>query len=108
MRPFIFLLLLVIVFLAGIIVGNDRSENKEDHIGHEDLVLNQSENEPEEEAVFIDYSEELHDPELNTDQLNRDLQKHATQRVASFMEKGVKGLYEIIINILYQISSLFF
>jgi len=37
-----------------------------------------------------------------------DGQIHTTQKVASFLEKGVKGFYEIVVEVLYQISSLFF
>lgn len=34
--------------------------------------------------------------------------EHFTEKTASFLETAVKGFYEVVVEILYQISALFF
>lgn len=101
-RSFVVLLLLIVVFLTGMLIGIDREQNtyiknvpaefnvseSTEHIAHWDV---------EDEEQFI-----VEEQTLNTKQ-----PEQATQKVASFLEAGVKGFYEIIVEVLYQVSSLF-
>lgn len=43
---------------------------------------------------------------LQTAQINEP--SHFTEKTASFLETAVKGFYEVVVEILYQISSLFY
>lgn len=100
-RFFIFLLLIMIVFLAGIITGIDREKNAMSNKIQEETVemtSNHMEFIDDEEISVVDQSE-----------IQRTNTKvHSTQKVASFLESGVKRFYEIVVDVLYQISSLFF
>ncbi|WP_176447442.1 hypothetical protein [Lentibacillus sp. CBA3610] len=37
-----------------------------------------------------------------------DTPEHFTQKAASFLESGVKGFYELIVGITYQLVQVFF
>lgn len=113
-RNFVLLLLLVIVFLSGIIVGSDKDraevsndDERVEQVEHVSDVLFSSDLENK-DVLFIE-NNVIENEQLNsTDMIYNDGQIHTTQKVASFLEKGVKGFYEIVVEVLYQISSLFF
>lgn len=93
------LLLLLAVFFTGLVLGIKQDDKISDPLPRE-----------------INYpSEEIVDQEVfsannlveNTDPLEAEVPIHTTQKTASFLEKGVNGFYNIVINVMYQISSLF-
>lgn len=101
-RSLILLLLLVGVFLSGILIGIDREESiYANHISPEANVVMPIEH--------IEYWE-VHEEEqflIEEQGLNTEDPEQATQKVAAFLEAGVKGFYEVIVEILFQIASLF-
>lgn len=101
-RFFIHLLLFVIVFLSGMLFGIDR-EHAQFNIptNFESINPEKIEEEPHatshpDDIIIVEESADMDTP------------VHATQKTASFLEAGVKGFYEVVVDILYQISTLFF
>lgn len=94
MRMFTILLLLIIVFLTGMIIGIDREQQS---MGILDGSMIEFEEVKEDEIVLTEHLEEDTDSPL-----------HVTQKTAIFLEKGVKGFYEVVVEVLYQFSTLFF
>lgn len=103
-RSFVVLLLFIIIFVAGILVGVDRksAENQlEQRMSNNSFYMEKEmeamqstkEIEPYQEAITTNY------PEEST--------RHFTQKAALFLETGVIGFYTIIIEIMYQIASIF-
>lgn len=102
MRSFVFLLLLVIVFLTGMILGIDRDQNDQskDREKIEELSL---------DAEIVDYETRVDEHVIMTEEsIDMEASPHFTQKLASFLEAAVKGFYEVIVEILYRISTLFF
>lgn len=102
MRSFIVLLLLVVVFLAGLLIGIDREQSTYANIlPNETNIIESTEQviywEEQEEEEFI----------LENQPLNIEGPEQATQKIATFLEAGVKGFYEAVVEVLFQISSLF-
>lgn len=101
MRSFIVLLLLTVVFLSGMLIGMDRKEESHaNNIPSEMNVIEQTDNLAygdgyEEQPVIVEQIIEIEGP------------AQTTQKIASFLEAGVKGFYEIIVEVLFQVSSLF-
>ena len=100
MRSFALILLLIVVFLAGILIGIDKDGKAEPYqIPMTDLP-------------------EMHYPEdiIVENQISEvtligneiDSSNHLTQKAASFIETGVTGFYDIVVEILYQIASVVF
>lgn len=99
LRLFVHLLMFIVVFLSGMLFGMDRehaqvdrfetshSENKEEQTK---IASNQD------DIIIVDQSADMETP------------VHFTQKTASFLETGVKGFYEVVVEILYQISTFFF
>lgn len=52
--------------------------------------------------------EQAEKPEKATVAVEMEEPDNLTQKTASFMEAGVKGFYEAIVQIMYQISQVFF
>ncbi|WP_284140453.1 MULTISPECIES: hypothetical protein [unclassified Virgibacillus] len=104
MRSFVVLLLLVICFLGGMLVGMD----KINEVGNAQLN----------EGVTKDAQDEMVEPtkeesdivtqQVNTVSVDDRLPTHFTQKTAAFLEKSVNHFYEAVVNILYQITQLFF
>jgi hypothetical protein len=100
-RSFIVLLLLAVFFLSGMLYGIDQGNIAAPAPVMEDQ---QKENESE-EIVFFNYEK----PEAaNSEMLESVEENNFTQQTASFLEAGVKGVYDVIVHILYQIAQLFF
>lgn len=106
-RSFVFLLLLIVVFLGGMLLGIDREKSA----GFRDM-----EHPNTEDVGVIDYTDHMDKDTRPIDQL--DVEKpnneqiveappQTTQKVASFLETGVKGFYDMVVDILYHVSSLF-
>gem|GEM_PF-1711701 len=111
-RSFVSLLLLVIVFLVGMVIGADREQdvipvnNKQEESEFTEEMV-QLENDADittedGEPLFIE------DREMEEQTASVDQSGHSTLKIASFLESIVTGFYNIIVDILYQISSLFF
>lgn len=110
-RSFVSLLLLVIVFLAGMLIGVDRDRDAMP------ATNKQEANESIEEMVQlendVDITEEddhlfIEDEQIEEQTARVGQPEHSTQKIASFLESIVTGFYDIVVEILYQISSLFF
>lgn len=102
MRSFIVLLLLIVVFLAGVLIGMERNE------GGMYVNNNSSEiNEVEQTDKVIHWEEDEELLMLEKQMLEMESPEQTTQKVATFLEAGVKGFYEVIVEALFQISSLF-
>jgi|SRR5690625_478367 len=109
-RFFTVILLLAVFFLTGMVFGmnqeninnltpSHKAENKLN-----DQPNNSIQNEktsPTNSEYATDYNDEL-DSQKPTKALT------LTQKTASLLEKGIKGISEIIVGILHQIALLFF
>jgi hypothetical protein len=101
-RSFIVLLLLAVFFLSGMLYGIDQGNTAEPSEVMEDHQLK---SEPGEKNFY--------DHENNAGEVSREMfetaeQNNFTQQTASFLEAGVKGIYDVIVHILYQFAQLFF
>lgn len=100
MRSFAFFLTLTVVFLLGLVIGIDRDKSEQDkvsaNINHIDVMSSDdiAKEDYEEEFVFVDVAPDVSEP--------------FTQKAAFFLESGVKVFYDIVVETLYQISSLVF
>lgn len=109
MRSIIVLLLLFIVFFIGILFGSesDPFKNKAAQYDANETpdVLYKSEH-LSDISRKVEKASGVHlDQELTATQSQP---IHITYKIARFLEMAIKGFYEIIVSILYQISALFF
>lgn len=101
MRSFIILLLLIVVFLAGMLIGIEREESiRSNHISPEL-------NEVEQIDQIVHWEAYEEQSIIEEQMLNIEGPEHTTQKLATFLESGVKGFYEIIVDVLFELSSLF-
>lgn|SRR5690625_1389853 len=101
MRSFIVLLLLIVVFLVGMLIGIER----EGGMHANNNLLESSEIEQVDKSTNWEAYEEQFI--LEEEMLEVEASEHTTQKVAAFLEAGVKGFYEIIVEVLFEISSFF-
>lgn len=88
-RFIIYMLLFIVIFLSGMIVGiNQHTEQEEQFIVEEDLL----------EDIEVDSTLYSYEDSNN---------KMFTQKFASFFEKIISGVYNIIVSIMYNIAKLF-
>lgn len=101
-RSFIVFLMLLVVFLAGMLLGGERGQYASGTAEMEQLQERnwdgQSTEEQNEQKIEMEETY-LGEPEDNP---------HLTQKAASALETGVRGFYDLVVQTLYQISSLFF
>ncbi|AXI09508.1 hypothetical protein CUC15_11510 [Oceanobacillus zhaokaii] len=101
-RTFIIILLLAVFFLAGIQYGTDRNLNIANVATTENTDLTLTE-----QAPIVTEAEVV--SEMTTGNIiEADKQEHLIPKLASFLEGAVKGFYEIVVEILYQIAQVFF
>ncbi|MBY7143333.1 hypothetical protein KFZ56_09730 [Virgibacillus sp. NKC19-3] len=93
-RSFIVILLLAVFFLTGMLYGMDNKNTAVNDESDQTVVIE------EEEVETVEPS--------STDVMDRQEPVHFIQKAASFLEVGVKGFYEVVVQLLYQISQLFF
>ncbi|MFA1820466.1 hypothetical protein ACDX78_09830 [Virgibacillus oceani] len=101
-RSFIVLLLLAVFFLSGMLYGMDQGNSAAPNSVMENHL---EENESEESSFFND------EKQANTasdEMVEVAEQNNFTQQTASFLEAGVKGVYDVIVHILYQFAQIFF
>lgn len=101
-RSFIVLLLLVSVFFSGILIGIEREGNSHaNHTPAEIIAV-----EPMEQIEYLEVQEE-EGVSIEKKTVNTEAPEQATQKIAAFLEAGVKGFYEVVVDVLFQISTLF-
>lgn len=97
LRSFIVLLLLAVFFLAGTVYGTDRGNNAvNDEKVNSVEVLNNNE-----QIEMVEKTRKINNSEITES-------THFTEKAASFMGAAVTGFYEVVVQILYQVSQLFF
>ncbi|WP_099158560.1 hypothetical protein [Virgibacillus ndiopensis] len=103
-RSFIVLLLLAVFFLTGMLLGIDRGQNVDgspnDKI--EEIVVKT----PKEDTT-IKNKENLTE-NVSDQTISVESSPHFTQKMASFLETGIKWFYDMVVLIVYQIAELFF
>lgn len=99
-RSFIVILLLAVFFLTGMLYGMDNN----------DIAINDESGQSgsPDQAVVIEEEVETIESTSSIDVMDRQEPVHFIQKAASFLEAGVKGFYEVVVQILYQVSQLFF
>lgn len=104
LRFFVVLLLLIICFLGGALYGMDHYglSAEESETGEESLTESARKKTIETKELEEALQED------RTMIVDVDVSEHYTQKTASALEAGVKGFFEVIVKILYQISQLFF
>lgn len=106
-RLLILMMVLIIVFLTGMLMGMDREQSSYSmplEEEQEEMVplFNQTES-------YVSDDQKLYEDEVSetsNEQLERS-SSHFIENLALFLEKIVKGFYEIIVELLYQITRLF-
>ncbi|WP_026906243.1 hypothetical protein [Paucisalibacillus globulus] len=102
-------LLLIVCFLVGTLVGIDH--NGKSLIPTSSTVKTEDvESTPEvQQTVNKDIQEtEVVNQETIAQELTNPNTEHLSQKTASFLEVIVQGFYDLIVQILYQISQLFY
>lgn len=99
-RSFIVILLLAVFFLTGMLYGMDNNDIAIKEESGQSEELDQTVGLEEEQVETVETS--------SIDVMERAEPVHFVQKAASFLEAGVKGFYEVVVQILYQVSQLFF
>ncbi|GEN86396.1 hypothetical protein MKY30_20560 [Oceanobacillus sp. FSL W8-0428] len=97
MRNIIILLLLVIFFLSGLVFGMQKNETAEQTAIPDESAVEVAEEINEQEQIIITETDVLEEGNYSL-----------TNRTAATMEGIVKGLFEVIVSIMYGIGELFF
>lgn len=107
-RFFIFILLLTVCFLTGMLFGisqdpvssqNEFQPAEENKQAYEDTVMN------------ANHKAEVNNENLSVEEIDimeTSASLTVTQKAASLLEAGVKGFYEIVVGVLYQVAQLFY
>lgn len=98
-RAFVGLLLLLAVFFTGLVLGIQQDEEISETLPRGIIH-------PSEEIVGQDVFIANNELE-NSEYIETETPNHTIQKTASFLERGVIGFYNLIINVMYRISSLF-
>lgn len=100
-RFFITLLLVAVFFLGGVLLGIDRGQLADD---------DHAEGEVKEVIVTDTEIDDDRSPEQTVQEAPVDIDEpnHFTQKVASFLGTVLKGFYEMVVMIFYQIAEQFF
>lgn len=109
-RAFVLLLMLIIVFLTGMLFGVKKTQtistqttkNSSAEIEQSSPETNQEDNRQEKQTK----PKQEKQSDSNTDQKDDD--QYFTHKTASFLEKGVKGFYNIVVEVMYGLSKVFF
>ncbi|HLS07631.1 hypothetical protein [Lentibacillus sp.] len=101
MRSLIILLSLVVFFLTGLIIGIDRGHQGDDYAPVDEAA------EQEEQQILAEKNASDRET-LDNEMTTPDTQEHFTHKTASFLEASVKGFYELVVGIAYQLVQVFF
>ncbi|GAB3795288.1 hypothetical protein [Virgibacillus kimchii] len=100
-RSFIVLLLFAVFFLSGMLYGVERGIQETPP-----AVTEESSSESVQDKIAF---YEQRDSSVETEDILATTEgKSLTQQTASFLEAGVKGVYDVIVHLLYQFAQLFF
>jgi|SRR5699024_5209357 len=108
-RFFSIVLLITVFFLIGMVFGMNKDMVTKQTPNNSDEEIQEKIISPSEDDVYYNEGEieEMNQIE-NTDIMETSAALSVTQKTASIIEAGVKGFYELIVGILYQIAKLFF
>ncbi|ALX48134.1 hypothetical protein [Lentibacillus amyloliquefaciens] len=101
MRTLVILISLVLFFLTGFVMGMDRTHQENDEVSHVAEDVSDSETMEARQVVVEQERGPDHTKEIEE-------QGHFTQKAATFLESGVKGFFELIVNMAYQLVRVFF
>lgn len=102
LRFIVWVLMFVVVFLSGMLLGVERSHGPMTVLDAPSVVV-------QEEVISETETEELEQEIIVADQMVEvEAPVHFTQKTASLLDTGVSQFYEIVVDLLYHISSLFF
>ncbi|ASN05178.1 hypothetical protein [Virgibacillus necropolis] len=96
MKSIVILLLLLLFFVSGMLFGVERDQLEFTSPKVETIDVNK-----------VSESQETISP-LSENNEYKQAPDHFTQKMASFIEGIVKGFYEIIVQLLYQVVQLFY
>lgn len=107
MKSIVILLLLLLFFVSGMMFGVDRDHSQNTSPEVQTIDVNESEIQQEQAETVVKTSA----GKDNIGSENGEYKQaptHFTQKMASFIEGIVKGFYEVIIQLLYQVVQLFY
>lgn len=99
MRLFVILLLLAVFFLSGTVFGMNQESSRVVEVTEEVEVMEEPVTPPVPETESIP----VRQPAVDETSSN-----YGAQKTASVLEAGVKGFFELLMQIMYQIAQLFF
>lgn len=103
-RSLIVVLLLAVCFLTGVVYGNDKQAEESTPQQTEMKVdVKEAKDEVLQTKTTSDTTEVITEEKINTNGPSP-----VTEKTASILEAGVSGFYEVVVEILYQVSQLFF
>jgi hypothetical protein len=104
------LLLLVVCFLVGTLVGIDHNGKSILPTTNAVATTEAVESTPEVQQTVKPKKQESEVVNQQTvaEELSASSTEHLSQKTASFLEVIVQGFYDLIVQILYQISQLFY
>ncbi|RHW33135.1 hypothetical protein [Oceanobacillus profundus] len=103
MRFILILLLLAVFFLSGIVYGMNKEapQTAEENDAVVEVIEDTEEQASTAETVTIPVSQPMADA-------GKDTAVQYTQNAASILGAGVKGFFELLMQVLYQTAQLFF
>jgi len=105
-RSLIGFLIIAVIFLAGMVVGIGKEGNQS--IGDSIKLIDlDSDLQVQSDETERRNAEENHN-NSNVHQVEQDSPKHFTQMVASSLESVVKGFYDMVVQLCYAFTNLFF
>lgn len=96
MKSIVILLLLLLFFVSGMLFGVERERTEFTQPEAETLVVNDPARQQMTDLPTIQNEEFKQAPD------------HLTQKMASFIGDIVKGFYEVVVQLLYQVVQLFY
>ncbi|WP_042146016.1 hypothetical protein [Paucisalibacillus sp. EB02] len=104
------LLLLVVCFLVGTLVGIDHKGKSILPAANTKTKTEVIESTPEVQQTVKQQTQETENVNQQSvaEELSASSTDHLSQKTASFLEVIVQGFYDLIVQILYQISQLFY
>ncbi|WP_077327080.1 hypothetical protein [Virgibacillus siamensis] len=100
MRSMLVLLLLVVFFLTGLVLGMDRGQ-KETGLQEKDSVRKES-------VEHVQVTTVPKKRETDKEVIKAEPPETLAQKTASFMENSVKGFYNVVVELLYSFVRVFF
>lgn len=105
-RSIMFCFMFVIVFLMGVIVGSDREQTVEQSDWLYEEMAKPNESQQELHFSDIAYSDDDHGAEPTP--INEEVQEKFTHKLAALLATGFHRLFELTIDFLYEVASVFF